>query len=82
MNAVYTHIPLDRLDMSREQVEDFVAQLNEALDALSEGETTLVAARQDGDIRSTRGRFHRAVITNEGTLAIDARLARRLDLKL
>lgn len=34
MIATYTHIPLDRLDMTREQVEEFVAQLNTELDAV------------------------------------------------
>jgi protein tyrosine phosphatase (PTP) superfamily phosphohydrolase (DUF442 family) len=78
MMVVYTHIPLDRLDMTRDQVEDFVARLNVALD---EG-PTLVAAREGkhGDIVSAKGRFAHAFITTEDTLAIDARLAERLNL--
>lgn len=58
MIVTYKHIPLDRLAMSREEVEVFVASLNAALG--------------DG--------FAQAVITVEGTLAIDARLAKRFDL--
>jgi protein tyrosine phosphatase (PTP) superfamily phosphohydrolase (DUF442 family) len=78
MIVSYTHIPLDRLDMTREQVEEFVAKLNAALD---EG-PTLVAAKQDGAVTGTKGRFAQAVITNDDTLAIDARLAKRLNLNL
>lgn len=55
---VYKHIPLDRLAMSREEVETFVAALNAA----------------------SEGRYHEALITNDDTLAIDARLARRHNL--
>jgi hypothetical protein len=78
VNVVYTHIPLDRLDMTRDEVEAFVAKLNAAL---AEG-PTLVGARQDGDIASAKGAFQPAVITKDNTLAIDARLARQLKLKL
>jgi hypothetical protein len=62
MIATYTHIPLDRLDMTREEVEEFVTKLNAELDT------------------GKYNRFHRAVITNDNELAIDARLARRLKL--
>lgn len=60
MIVSYTHIPLARLALRRDEVEDFVAQLNEAL-----GENS---------------GFANAVITNDNELAIDARLARRLNL--
>jgi hypothetical protein len=59
VNVVYTHIPLDRIAMSREEIEVFVAALNDAMENCS---------------------FARAVITVDNTLAIDARLAKRLNL--